>query len=39
MSHIAAECKKLAQNQYKNWRHKVAEVIHWDVCKNFNLTC
>ena len=31
VSHIAAECTSLAQNQYKSWRHdKVAQVIHWD---------
>ena len=32
VSHIAAECASLAQNQYKSWRHdKVAQVIHWDL--------
>ena len=33
VSHIAAECTSLAQNQYKSWRHrdKVAQVIHWDL--------
>ena len=40
VSHITAECKKLAQNQYKNWRHdKVAQVIHWNLCKRFDLPC
>ena len=39
-SHITAECRKLAQNQYKNWRHdKVAQVIHWNFCKKFDLPC
>ena len=39
-SHITAECKKLAQNQYKNWRHdKVAQVLHWNLSKKFNLEC
>ncbi|CAH3176921.1 unnamed protein product [Porites evermanni] len=39
-SHITAECKKLAQNQYKNWRHdKVAQVLHWNLSKKFNLQC
>ena len=28
MAHILAECKKLAQCQYKNWRHdKVAQAL------------
>ena len=36
VSHIAAEC----QNQYKNWRHdKVAQAVHWNLCKKFNLQC
>jgi len=39
-SHINEECKKLAQNQYKNWRHdKVAQVLHWNLSKKFNLQC
>ena len=30
--HIVSECKKLAQKQYRCWRHdKVALVIHWDL--------
>ena len=34
ISHILSECKMLAQNQYKNWRHdKVAQIIHWELCK------
>ena len=36
---ISAECKMLlAQAQYKNWRHnKVAQVIHWDLCRKYKL--
>ena len=31
-----AECEKLAQNQYKNWRHDgVGKVIHWELCKKY----
>ena len=38
VTHITTECKKLAQNQYKSWRHdKVAQAIHWNLCKQFNL--
>ena len=31
VGHTAAECKKLAENQYKNCRHKVAQVVHWNL--------
>ncbi len=37
MSHIAVECKMLAQKYYKCWRHyKVAQVIHWRFCERLN---
>ena len=33
VGHIVSECKKLAQKQYRCWRHfKAAQVIHWDLC-------
>ena len=36
ISHIVAECTKLAQKQYRHWRHdRVALVIHWTLCKRF----
>ena len=36
--YITVECKKLAQNQYKNWRHdKVAQDFHWILCNEVNL--
>ena len=36
ISHVVAECKMLAQKQYKVWRHdKVAQVIHWKLCQRF----
>ena len=36
ISHIVAECTKLAQKQYRHWRHdRVASVIHWTLCKRF----
>ena len=36
VSHIVAECKKLAQKEYKMWRHdKVGQVIHWKLCQKF----
>ena len=34
VSHIVAECKMLAQKQYKLWRHdRVALVAHWQLCQ------
>ena len=36
VAHIVAECKMLAQKQYKLWRHdRVATVIHWTFCKKY----
>ena len=38
VAHIVSECKKLAQNEYKNWRHdKVAAIIHWELCKMYGV--
>ena len=40
VSHIVAECKILAQREYKMWRHdKVGQVIHWKLCQKFNIPC
>ena len=38
VAHLISECKNLAQKQYKQWRHdKIAQVIHWQLCKDYNL--
>ena len=38
VAHILAECKMLAQRQYKNWRHdKVTQSLHWEICKKYGL--
>ena len=38
VAHIVSECGKLAQKQYKQWRHdKVAQAIHWQICKEKDL--
>ena len=40
IAHIVSECQKLAQREYKSWRHdKVAAVIHWYLCKKFGFEC
>ena len=37
IGHVA-ECKKLAQPQYKFWRHdRLAVVVHWNMCKRYKL--
>ena len=34
VSHILSECKMLAQNKYKIWRHdQAAKIIHWSICR------
>ena len=36
VAHIVSECSKLAQNEYKNWRHdQVARIIHWKLCEKW----
>ena len=36
VAHVVAECKMLAQKQYKLWRHdQVAIVVHWSMCKEY----
>ena len=38
VAHLISECKNLAQKQYKQWRHdKITQVIHWQLCKDYNL--
>lgn len=40
VSHIVTECKKLAQREYKMWRHdKIGQVIHWKLCQKYNIPC
>ena len=40
IAHVVSECQKLAQREYKSWRHdKVAAVIHWYLCKKFGFEC
>ena len=37
ISHILAECKMLAQNQHRLWRHdNVAQIIHWQFCERYD---
>ena len=35
VQHIVSECEKLAQKEYKRRHDKVANNVHWDLCKRF----
>ena len=36
VAHIVSECPKLAQREYKVWRHdQVARIIHWKLCEKW----
>ena len=37
VSHIVSECKKLAQKEYKRRHDKVAKIVHWKLCKKYEL--
>ena len=40
ISHILAECEKLAQKQCRNWRHdRVVRMIHWELCRRYGFKC
>ena len=40
IAHVMAECEKLAQNQYKNWRQdRVWRTIHWEFRKRYCFNC
>ena len=36
ISYVRSECKQLAQNEYRKWRHnKIATILHWSLCKQY----
>ena len=38
IAHIVSECSKMAQKQYKEWRHdKVAQIVHWKICEKHKI--
>ena len=37
ISHIASECKKLAQKEYKRRHDNVAKMVQWKLCEKFGL--
>ena len=38
INHVVSICSKLAQKEYKERHDWVGKVIHWEMCKNLNLT-
>ena len=37
MSHLVSECSKLAQREYKRRHDTVATIIHWELCRLYEL--
>ena len=38
VAHLVSECTKLAEKQYKGWRHDaICRVIHWRMCIDYGL--
>ena len=37
ITHLIAECKKLAQKEYKQRHHNTARIVHLEVCQKFGL--
>ena len=35
--HIVSECRVHAQTEYKGRHDKLAKVIHWDLCKKYDV--
>ena len=36
-SHLVSECSKLAQREYKRRHDNVARIIHWELCRLYEL--
>lgn len=37
VDHLISACSKIAQTDYKDRHNKVAAMIHWNLCKNYEL--
>ena len=37
VSHIICECSKLTQKKYKRCHDNVARIVHWEICKKYDL--
>ena len=34
---LVSSCSKIAQTDYKQWHNKVASMLHWSICRKYNL--
>ena len=37
INHLVSSCSKIAQTDYKEWRDKVVSMLHWKLCRTYNL--
>lgn len=37
VDHLVSSCSKIAQTDYKERHDKVAKMLHWNLCKKYNL--
>ena len=37
VDHLVSSCSKIAQTDYKERHDKVARMLHWNLCKNYNI--
>ena len=37
MDHLVSSCSKIAQTHYKERHDKVASMLHWNLCRKYNL--
>ena len=37
IDHLASSCSKIAQTNYKQRHDKVASMLHWNLCRKYNL--
>ena len=37
IDHLVSSCSKIAQTDYKERHDKVASILHWNLCRKYNL--
>ena len=37
IDHLVSSCSKIAQSDYKERHDRVASVLHWNLCRKYNL--
>ena len=38
IDHLVSSCSKIAQTDYKERHDKVASMLHWNLCRKYNIT-